>query len=78
MSYKPEYNVPHIHLDKIGGPDSLILTLRVSDFRSFIESLMDIKEGGRKIFRRQSHLQHLELRIINAENDVKTLGESDE
>ena len=78
MSYRPEYNVPHIHLDETISPDGLILTLRVGDFHSFLESLLDIKDGGQRIFQRQNYLRRLELRIVNIKNDVKKLGESDE
>jgi hypothetical protein len=74
MAYEPEHSIPHIYLDEMVTPDKIIFTLRVNDFHNFIESLLEIKEGGRKTFKRQNHERRLELRIINSEHNIKELG----
>jgi hypothetical protein len=74
MAYDPVHSIPHIYLDEMVSPNKITFTLRVNDFHKFIDSLMGIKEGGRRTFKRQNCERQLELRIVNSEHDIKELG----
>ena len=73
MAYRPVHSTPNIYLDESVTPDKIIFSLRVNDFKRFIDSLLTIKHGGRKTFIRNGERQ-LELRIINSEANIKQLG----
>ena len=68
MGLNPQYNMPQIKMSSVVGPTSVEISLYSEDYKSFIESLLSIKEGGKKTFSRVVDGNVIiKLEIINAE-----------
>ena len=67
MGLFPQYDVPNIEMTSEIGPNHSVLTLYVGNYKGFIDSLLSIKEGGQKTFKKYTPGGTLTLKIVNAE-----------
>ena len=50
MSYYPKFNDPNVEITSVVGSGGVDVTMHLGDFKSFIEQLMGIKDGGTRVF----------------------------
>jgi len=67
MPLTPQYDVPNVELTAVVSSDVVNLTLYVGDYKGFMDSLLSIKEGGKKRFTRFLNDKTITLNIINTE-----------
>ena len=73
MSYFPTKNDPNVEMVLRLGPGMAKMKLLVEDYKLFIDSLLEIKSGGSKIFFQQDGNTILEVEIVNYEKRDRRL-----
>ena len=64
----PNYSEPNIEIRELISPDGVFLSLIVKDYKSFIDSLMSIKEGGSKTFTKYGPRRETTIKVVNMDN----------
>ena len=65
MSCFPNKNNPNVEMVLRIGPGMAKMKLLVGDYKLFIDSLLEIKSGGSKIFFQQDGHTRVEVEIVN-------------
>ena len=61
----PNSNDTNVELKEMIGPNSIHISVVVKDYKAFIDSLLEIKEGGRKRFIKYNPKTEIQINIIN-------------
>jgi len=68
-----KFNSPHVCVEEVVGPDMIEITLAVTDYKGFIDSLLGIDKGREKSFIKSGPNRRVIVKIKNEDGGIKTL-----